>query len=197
MNSKHKIAAVILLYIGIASSQVHGQIPYYEIPSAPEKISAGGVASRMIDGLGFRFYWATEGLRAEDLSYKPGANARTCLETIEHIHGMSITLLNTTTHTPTLRNQNSKISFEEMRKQTLMNLKTISDRFRASTDTQLESYSMIFGSGDQKTEYAFWNQLNGPIADCLWHVGQIVSMRRASGNPFSDKVNVLTGTVRK
>ena len=26
---------------------------------------------RMIDGLGFRYYWSTDGLRAKDLAYQP------------------------------------------------------------------------------------------------------------------------------
>ena len=45
--------------------------PYYEIPDYPEKYNQGTVVARMIDGLGFRYYWATEGLRAEDLNLNP------------------------------------------------------------------------------------------------------------------------------
>ena len=41
--------------------------------------------------------------------------------------------------------------------------------------------------------FPFWNHLNGPIADALWHSGQIVSNRRASGNPLNSKVNVFIG----
>jgi hypothetical protein len=36
-----------------------------------------------------------------------------------------------------------------------------------------------------------------PISDALWHCGQVVSLRRASGNPFSSKVSVFTGKVRE
>lgn len=39
--------------------------------------------------------------------------------------------------------------------------------------------------------------LNGPIADALWHVGQVVSFRRSSGNPFNSKVSVFSGKVRE
>ncbi len=34
---------------------------------------------------------------------------------------------------------------------------------------------------------------SGPIADALWHTGQIVSFRRSSGNPIPKGVNMLTG----
>src|SRR5579859_3362976 len=46
-------------------------LPYAELPAYPETFTAGTAASRMIDGLGFRFFWATGGLPPIDLSYKP------------------------------------------------------------------------------------------------------------------------------
>ena len=47
---------------------------YYEIPDYPEEMSAKGIIMRLLDGLGFRFYWATEGLSESDYSY-----ARACV----------------------------------------------------------------------------------------------------------------------
>ena len=44
------------------------KLPYYEIPDYPETYTAGSVAARMLDGLGFRYYWATEGLNEDDLN---------------------------------------------------------------------------------------------------------------------------------
>jgi hypothetical protein len=61
----------------------------------------------------------------------------------------------------------------------------------------MKDFRLIFKRDSNTQEFPFWNQINGPIADCLWHVGQVVSFRRASGNPFTDKANVFTGTVRK
>jgi len=52
---------------------------------------------------------------------------------------------------------------------------------------------MIFEQGSNKSEFPFWNLINGPISDALWHVGQVVSFRRGSGNPLPNGVNVLTG----
>jgi hypothetical protein len=191
----------LLLFIAImVLSQLHAQdktLPYYEIPATAENFTAGSVASRMIDGLGFRFYWATEGLRAEDLRFKPSVDARTSEETIQHIYDMSRIIVNSTTNTANIAGKHDKISFTEMRKQVLENLKVASERLHKSTDQEMKNFKIIFKNGDQVAEYPFWNQLNGPIADCLWHVGQVVSFRRSSGNPFNSKAEVFTGTLEK
>ena len=191
----------LVLIASLLIFPLHAQdkaLPYYEIPSYPENFTAGTVASRMIDGLGFRYFWATEGLRAEDLSHKPSSDARTSEETITHIFELSQIIINSVTHTP---NQpelpKQKYAFEEMRKRTLNNFKVASDQLRESTDQQMKEYKLTFKRSTGTTEFPFWNLLNGPIADCLWHVGQVVTFRRSSGNPFNEKANVFTGTVRK
>ena len=48
-----------------------------------------------------------------------------------------------------------------------------------------------------ETGIPFWNIINGPISDALWHCGQVVMLRRASGNPFNSKVNVFSGKLRE
>jgi hypothetical protein len=191
---------ILFLFVIIISFELHAQdktLPYYEISAAAENFTAGSVASRMIDGLGFRFYWATEGLRTEDLNFKPSVDARTSEETIQHIYEMSRIIVNSTTNTVNIAGKHDKISFTEMRKQVLENLKTASERLRKSTNQEMKNFKIIFKNGDQVSEYPFWNQLNGPIADCLWHVGQVVSFRRSSGNPFNSKAEVFTGTLEK
>ena len=191
------IILIIILITSISSKAQDKTLPYYEIQEQPENFTGGAVASRMIDGLGFRFYWATEGLRPEDLAWKPGSETRTTEETITHIYEMTNLILNSTTNTPnTPRDQKEKLSFEQMRRTALENLKKASDNLRTKTDAEMKSLKIIFKRDSGTTEFPFWNQLNGPIADCLWHVGQIVSFRRSSGNPFSDKVSVFTGKVR-
>jgi hypothetical protein len=191
---------VLTMVMGICASAFaqDKSLPYYEIPKQPDTFTAGGVASRMIDGLGFRFYWATEGLRAEDLEWKPGNDTRTAEETITHIYEMTSIILNSTTNTPNVRGENKpKLSFAEMRKAALENLKKASDNLRTKTDAEMNDLKIIFKRDNNVQEYPFWNQINGPIADCLWHVGQVVSFRRSSGNPFTDKASVFTGTIRK
>ena len=191
----------ILLFLALITSQLAAQdktLPYYEIPPQPETFTAGAVASRMVDGLGFRYYWATEGLRPEDLLFEPNKDARTVEETIVHIYELSTIIVNSTTKTDnTPGTEKPKLTFVEMRKKTLENLKTASEKLRTASDKEMNEFKIVFKRDSGTTEFPFWNNINGPIADALWHVGQVVSHRRSSGNPFTDKVSVFTGKVRQ
>lgn len=161
-------------------------LPYYEIPNYPETYTANSVAARMVDGLGFRYYWATEGLRDKDLIYKPSESGRATSETIEHIYGLSKFIRNSILENNKDENK-SELNFEAKRKQTLLNFKVVSDVLR-NTDEPFEL---------DKTHVPFWNIINGPISDALWHCGQVVLLRRASGNPFNSKVSVFSGKVKE
>jgi len=167
---------------------------YYTIPDTPKTFTANNVAARMVDGLGFRYFWATEGLTEKDLAYKPSKDARTSLETIEHINGLVEILVNTVSKKSTkFDSPPPKLSFAQLRENTLKNIQTASELLKKS-DVKLEDLDMIFEQGSNKSEFPFWNLINGPISDALWHVGQVVSFRRGSGNPLPNGVNVLTGT---
>lgn len=173
-------------------------LPYYQIPDYPEAYSAGTVAARLIDGLGFRYYWATEGLREEDLQFRPNESARTTLETLDHIYGLSVLIVRAPRREVNVRPEKEEtLSFEEMRRRTLENFRQASEILLTSSDEEVSSYSLLFQRGEDTSEYPFWNLVNGPIADALWHVGQVVSFRRSSGNPFNSKVSVFNGKVRE
>ena len=184
---------IILCSINTGFSQ--DKLPYYEIPDYAEEYTAGTVASRLIDGLGFRYYWATDGLRDEDLAFKPSEEARTSRKTLDHIYGLCNMVLNSVLKKPNGRTDTSEMTFEELRKNTLLSLEQASKILRKSED--ISEVKIIFKRGEETTEIPFWNQLNGPIADALWHVGQVVSLRRSSGNPFTSKVSVFSGKVRE
>ncbi|MDZ4713889.1 MAG: hypothetical protein SH819_00325 [Cytophagales bacterium] len=191
---------LLLLLMIAASMPMQGQpdLPYREIPAYPEKYSGATVAARIVDGLGFRYYWATEGLRPEDLTFQPNKDGRTTLETITHIYDLTRTLANATKKLPNISNPNPPVlSFEEMRRKTLENIQVASEILKKSTDEDLNEFKVIFKNDRGTTEYPFWNALNGPIADALWHTGQVVSFRRGSGNPYNAKASVFTGKVRE
>ncbi len=185
----------LFLICTVFTSKSQEKLPYYEIPEAPESFNAGSVVSRMVDGLGFRFYWATEGLRSEDLAFKPSEEARTSLETIKHIYGLTSVVLNSVTNQANTGEKMPEMTFEQLRKKILENIQKSSEILRSSTD--ISQYKIVFKRGDNSSEYPFWNQINGPISDALWHTGQVVSFRRSSGNPYNSKASVFSGKVRE
>lgn len=194
-----KMKKLIFLFTFLFTFSIMAQdkntLPYYEIPEYPSEYNEGTVIARMLDGLGFRYYWATEGLREEDLSFKPSEGGRTSLETIDHIAGLSNFVLNSALKRPNQNVDIEGLSFEEKRAKTLNIIKQAADIFRESDD--LSQFKIVFKRGDETNELPFWNQINGPIADALWHVGQVVTHRRTSGNPFNSNVSVFTGTLRQ
>lgn len=166
---------------------------YYQIPEAPVNYTAATVAARLVDGLGFRYFWATEGLVEKDLSFKPTDKSRTTLETLEHIDGLTRVLFNAVSKkNNTGEGTKEKLSFVTLRERTLSQIKMASEILK-QPDTNLEELEMVFESKNGNKEYPFWNLLNGPIADALWHVGQVVTFRRSSGNPLPKGVSVLEG----
>jgi len=177
---------------------LRSDLPYREIPSNPDEYTSGTVVARVIDGLGFRYYWATEGLTEKDLRFKPSEDARTTLETLDHIYGLTLTILNATQNrinTPSP--DRTTLSFAQKRKETLENIWSVSQILKASQENDMAGYRAIFPRGDSTSEYPFWNMLNGPIADAIYHVGQVVSFRRSSGNPINPNITLFRGKLRK
>ncbi|MDW5290525.1 hypothetical protein [Formosa sp. PL04] len=170
-------------------------MPYFELPKYSETYTAGTVAGRFIDGLGFRYYWATQGLTTTDLDYKLTENGYSTLEIINHIYDLSTMIRNAVSKIPHVKQTLKKaLTYEELRGQTLSNLKTASDIIKQAED--LEQFNIIFKSPKEERIVSFWNVINGPIEDAVWHCGQIASYRRASGNPINPNVKHLTGTVK-
>ena len=178
--------------------QEKAAIPYHQIPDYPADYESGNVAARMIDGLGYRFYWATKDLRAEDLAYQPRADAQSVAQTLEHMYGLSLTIMNATKRLPNVRPMDfPDHSFEERRTATLRNFKAASDNLKGGKGKNLEEYKVIFQRGENTSEFPFWNLINGPIADAIYHTGQIVSFRRTTGNPVQTGVNVFRGKTKE
>ena len=194
------IKAIFILFFVLLSPTMKAQDStdyYYQIPEYPSNYTAANVVARMVDGLGFRYYWGTEGLRAEDLSFQPSDSARTSQQTLDHIYSL-VNIINNAVHlVPTVfPAKEESMTFEEKRNRTLAMLKEASEILKNSKEGDLAIFNMIFEGPNYSKEYPFWNEINGPIADALWHVGQVVSFRRSSGNPFNSKVSVLNGKLK-
>ncbi|MBT8178362.1 MAG: hypothetical protein HKP60_04470 [Eudoraea sp.] len=187
---------IFMLSLMNAQESISDPLPYEKIPDYPETYTAGTVVSRMIDGLGFRYYWATEGLREKDLRFSPGTDARSIDQTLDHILGLSRVVLKSAEQgvNDPAEVSEEKLSFEQKRNLTLKNLKKASLIFRDAQN--LEDYPIIFRNKDGDRSFPFWNQINGPIEDAVWHTGQVVSLRRQAGNPFPSGVSVLMGIRR-
>ena len=155
-----------------------------------DTFNAGNLVARMVESLGFRYYWATEGLRDEDLKLIPVKSARNALQTISHIHSLSTVLLNALAKEKPEAGDTQEMTFKQIRYKTLRNFEKAIKILKQSKDSDFEDYHLSFPEGRQ---LPFWNVINGPLADAIYHVGQIVLMRRMSGNPINPKVNVLYG----
>lgn len=178
-------------------SELTSAEPYYEMPEAPEKYDAAGVTARMIDGLGFRFFWASKDLTEKDLEYKASETSRTTMEIMKHFHGLSKTIYNGIAQKPNVRGvtNQDELEYAELRSQTLGNLKAASDILRQA-GAKVEDMKVVFQRGEKTSEFPFWNLVNGPIEDAIWHAGQLVYNRRASGNPLAPGVSVFSGKKR-
>lgn len=155
---------------------------YYRIiPAYPTEISAGTILTRLLDGLGFRFYWATEGLRKTDYEFRPSPDCMSIEELVRHIWG----LVNWVTVSTTDTKYKRPVEAGQTREQVLEMVLFLRNKMSNMSEKEL-SETNIEGR-------SFWHIINGPIADALTHVGQINSFRRLSGNPVP-KANVFSGT---
>ena len=166
------------------------QLPFQEIGAYPKDYSSTNVISRMIEGLGYRFYWASESLTEKDLNYKPSDDSRSTIEVLEHIYGLSLAM-KYTFEGKVYDFSQEKYTYNELREHTLKNLEFVKNQLQTTED--LSKLTIQLNMGGETMSFPFWNMINGPISDALWHCGQVVMNRRASGNPLNPKVNVFVG----
>ena len=187
-----KIIIFVIFISQMSIAQQKEKLPFYEISDySQEQYTPGSLVARMVDGLGFRFYWATEGLTEKDLAYRANKEGRSSEETIDHILGLSNYILYTALKQPIQRTSLEGLSYGDKRKKVLLNLKKASDIFKEQTD--FSENEVVFSS---QYKFPFWNLINGPIADALTHCGQILIYRRTTGNPVNTNADVLSGKVR-
>ena len=169
-------------------------LPFSEIGEYPADFSQANIISRMIEGLGYRYYWATKSLTENDLNYKSSEDARSTIQIIEHIYSLTI-MISSSFEKKEFKFTSVTYNYDELRTKTLLKLKYIHDELRSNPD--FSQLFIKFERGGTKMEFPFWNQINGPISDALWHCGQVVMNRRSSGNPLHSDVNVFVGKTSK
>ena len=168
------------------------ELPYYTLPEPPAEMNATGVLIRLVDSFVFRYRWATEGLREEDMEFKACDSSMALSELLGHIHGL-ITVTDAFI-TGSDREKIEATSLEERRRRTLELTVKIREALHGLDDDYLEGRRYLVPWAGE--EYPLWYLLNGPLSDALTHVGQVASWRRINGNPIPG-ANVFYGTPPK
>ena len=157
-------------------------LPFHTLSPVPGELTATNVLARMIDGLGFRYHWATEDLREEDLDFRPVAGSMPIGEVMVHVYDLAWG-----THRKFGGEATRDRSPGQIRERTLALYAGLRQQLLAMDDVALAERI----AGDEG--WSIWYWMNGPIADALTHVGQITSWRRMAGNPQPSGVDVFRG----
>lgn len=191
--------SLILLYLlSTTCIMAQNNPPMNEIPTAPETAISGNIIARMVQGLGYRYFWASKDLRIKDLGYRPSEEASSTFETLEHIYGLAQVIRNSATSSPSIRPVKSPPNdYIVLREKTLEYLEQANALFLDKTEEEVAQMQVIFQRGNELYSYPIWNLLNGPLADAIYHTGQVVSFRRTSGNPIQKGVNVFIGKTKE
>ena len=153
---------------------------YYKIPHYPETTSGTAILVRLLDGLGFRFRWSTEGLRNNDYNYRPASDCMNIKELVQHIWGLINWVCLSLGHMEFKREDEPLL----IRNDILEMIYVLRESLISLRDEELCGVTI-----DGKP---FWYIINGPLADALTHVGQINSFRRMAENP-APKARVFLG----
>jgi hypothetical protein len=155
-------------------------VAYARIPDYPGEVCSSAILARLIDGLGFRFRWASEDLGEKEARFRPSPESMNILEITGHVWG----LVNWITISITDRKPERPTGFPALRASVLALLVELRRDIAAKDDDALRACTL---EGNP-----FWHLINGPLSDALTHVGQINAFRRLAGNP-TPKANVFRG----
>ena len=166
------------------------ELPFEDISKTPTELTTTNTLLRVVEGLAFRYRWATENLSEDDIKFRPHPTSMSIEEVNSHIFD----LVDSTFRVfgGEKQNKDAQNSFQETRKASLLVLADLSKKLKKMRDEDLSEI-------EKKTsrKLPFWYWINGPLADALTHVGQITSWRRIAGNPQLKGVNVFIGTSDK
>ena len=166
------------------------ELPFKDISQTPFELTATNTLLRMVEGLAFRYRWATENLSEENIKFRPHPTSMSIEEVNSHIFD----LVDSTYRVfgGEKQNKESLNSFQEIREANLFLLQKLVTQLREMNDSELVEMEK-----NTSRKLPFWYWINGPLADALTHVGQITSWRRIAGNPQLKGVNVFIGTSDK
>ena len=162
---------------------------FRSLPPGPETVTGSAVLVRLVEGIGFRFAWATEGLREPDLSYRPTPETMSIAELAAHVLGLVTWVAIAAGALPA----DTKLTtppppFASIRQRVLEVLSLLRARLSDMSDAEIGAITISSRAGPVPWPHV----VNGPLSDALTHIGQINVLRRASGNPVP-AANVFLG----
>ena len=157
---------------------------FEHLSDIPNTIEARTIMIRLIDGISFRFYQATDLLTESDYVFRPADDCMRLNELLFHIEKLCYWVDNSFRKTPISLDFSMK-EFPEMRLSILESLEQTKSKLNSISDSDLSMITI--------RKLPFWNMINGPLADILTHVGQINTYRRLNGNPIKSTLSPFTG----
>lgn len=166
---------------------------YDNLPEPPAaEPHAAALLARLVDGLAFRYRWASDGLRPEDLGFRPAPDAMDLGQLLAHLAQLASWM---SANVAAARDGGSPVTYpaagavveaargspEQLVTLTLDLLHALRSDVLALGDGGLLRIRLV--GGREPTAYPVWNLLNGPLADALTHVGQLATWRRMLGRP--------------
>ena len=104
------------------------ELPFEDISKTPTELTATNTLLRVVEGLGFRYRWATENLSEDNIKFRPHPTSMNIEEVNSHIFD----LINSTFRVFGGEKQNidSSNSFPQIRKKSLFILEDLSERLK-------------------------------------------------------------------
>ena len=167
---------------------------FVEISAYPERLTTGSILARLVSGVGFRYYWATDGLTESDLRYSPGNNHRDLQQTLNHIYNM-VDFVGSILEGKVFDfpEKEYDLDFSEIRTRTLERISDVEQILLAGGENVLEKKTVQITLEGTPMEFSIWHLLNGPLLDSIFHLGQVVTFRRVNGNPIDPCVQPFFG----
>jgi uncharacterized damage-inducible protein DinB len=114
-------------------------LPYTTLPNTPQEINASTILSRLVDGVAFRYRWATEDLTNNDFNFRPVEGSMNMKELLLHIY--TLAFVANTTMGGVAEKLTDFENLEHIRKETLAHYETLSKRLLITTNQDLASYN--------------------------------------------------------
>lgn len=172
------------------------ELPFRELSAGPERLCGSSALVRLVDGMGFRYRWATEGLDDEYLSFQASEEAMTLAEVLAHMLVLAEWVDRTLERglaegeVERSRPEPPPPTVDGLRRRTLEALLSVRARLEGADDERLVTVEIT--ASRSRGPQPFWSLINGPLADFLTHVGQVAAWRRQAGSP-APRADVFRG----